>query len=405
MKNKLNIGWIETNLGNENYFEILSSGIREFKGKKEYLSTESIKKTKIEKIECEISYNNRPSRANMQPILNSVWFAKMKSTLKIYCFDKTNKIEVDKYILSTGFTGIKVNEEKVDVGYLRAYLLTPYFNSIKDSYCSGATQKSIGNEKIAKINILLPPLNIQKQIVSILEKAEKLKQKREESDKLTREYLQSVFYGMFNKYLENKKEFKRITEFVADGKNSIKAGPFGSSLKKSCYVKNGYKIYGQEQVIKDNLNFGDYYISKEKYEELESYKVQEGDILISLVGTYGKISIVPKSFQQGIINPRLMKITFDKKKMNPIFFKFLFNSPIIKIELENVSHGGTMDILNVGIIKKIGFPLPTLGLQNDFVSIVEHVEKLKEKQKKSKEEINLMFDSLMKQAFNGELVK
>jgi type I restriction enzyme, S subunit len=255
------------------------------------------------------------------------------------------------------------------------------------------------------IKIFLPPLSTQKQIVKILEEAKKLIQKRRDADDLTEEYLESVFYEIFDTYLKDKNKFHKITEFVSNDKHSIKAGPFGSSLKKECYVESGYKIYGQEQVIKDNLNFGDYYISKEKYKELESYKIQEGDILISLVGTYGKISIVPKSFQQGIINPRLMKITLDKKKMNPIFFKFLFNSLIIKTELENASHGGTMDILNVGIIKRTGFPLPPLQLQENFASIVEEVENLKEKQKQSKEEINQMFDSLMKQAFNGELVK
>jgi len=46
-----------------------------------------------------------------------------------------------------------------------------------------------------------------------------------------------------------------------------------------------------------------------------------------------------------------------------------------------------------------------IPLQKTFAAIVEKVEKLKEKQKKSKEELNVMFDSLMKQAFNGELVK
>ena len=119
MKNKLPNGWIETNLGNKEYFEILPSGLNKFSGEKKYLSTESIKKTKIEKVECKISYNNRPSRANMQPSLNSVWFAKMKNTLKIYSFDKNNKEEVDIYILSTGFAGIKINEQLVDIRYLR----------------------------------------------------------------------------------------------------------------------------------------------------------------------------------------------------------------------------------------------------------------------------------------------
>jgi len=399
------IDWQEVELGNKDYFEILSSGINDFEGKKDYLSTESIQGTNIEKIECEMTYQNRPSRANMQPVLNSIWFAKMQATLKVYCFDETNKNEIMKYILSTGFAGIKVNDKLVYPKYVKLFFISNIFNEEKDKLCTGSTQRGINNNFIARIKIPLPSLQVQKQIVSILENARALKQKREESDKSTKNYLQSVFYEMFDNCLKDKNKFKKITEFITEDRNSIKAGPFGSSLKKECYVKRGYKIYGQEQVIKDDLNFGDYYISKEKYKELENYKIQEGDLLISLVGTYGKISLVPKSFQEGIINPRLMKITLNKKKMNPTFFKFLFNLPIIKTELENISHGGTMDILNVGIIKKIDFPLPSIELQQKFASIVEQVEKLKEKQKQSKEQIDEIFNSLMRKAFKGELVK
>ena len=294
---------------------------------------------------------------------------------------------------------LKIIKSKAEIKFLMYWLN----NSDLNKYISGTTRGKLNQKVMNKIKILIPSTHIQKKIVSILEKAEGAKRKREEADKKTNEYLKSVFYEIFKNYLKDKNKFSRITEFVPNDKNSIKAGPFGSSLKKDCYVKSGYKIYGQEQVIKDDLSFGDYYISKDKYLELESYKVKEGDILISLVGTYGKISIVPKNFQEGIINPRLMKITLDKEKMIPLFFKFLFNSPIIKIELENISHGGTMDILNVGIIKKVGFPLPPLPLQQKFAKIVKQVEIIKEKQKESKEKINNMFDALMQKAFRGEL--
>ena len=90
---------------------------------------------------------------------------------------------------------------------------------------------------------------------------------------------------------------------------AIKAGPFGSALKKSSYVKSGYKIYGQEQVISGNWETGDYYISEEKFNELISCRVKPYDILISLVGTVGKVLILPKGISDGIINPRLIKIT------------------------------------------------------------------------------------------------
>lgn len=43
---------------------------------------------------------------------------------------------------------------------------------------------------------------------------------------------------------------------------AIIAGPFGSSITKDMYVSNGYKVYGQEQVIPNDFNVGDYYISE-----------------------------------------------------------------------------------------------------------------------------------------------
>ena len=50
--------------------------------------------------------------------------------------------------------------------------------------------------------------------------------------------------------------FEELAERIP---NALKAGPFGSALKKSFYVPSGYKIYGQEQVINGDPFFGDYY--------------------------------------------------------------------------------------------------------------------------------------------------
>ena len=61
----------------------------------------------------------------------------------------------------------------------------------------------------------------------------------------------------------------KIEDIAAQEKNALKAGPFGSALKKEFYVRSGYKIYGQEQVICGDASFGDYYIDEEKYKELK----------------------------------------------------------------------------------------------------------------------------------------
>ena len=56
----------------------------------------------------------------------------------------------------------------------------------------------------------------------------------------------------------------------------------------------------------------------------------QGDILISLVGSYGLISIVPQNFKPGIINPRLMKITVNQDVVEPAFLKILLQSEGIR---------------------------------------------------------------------------
>jgi type I restriction enzyme S subunit len=335
-------------------------------------------------------------------------FARSGSVGKTYLHQKENS----PAIFAGYLIRFKLDKTKVLPKYIFLFTKSKKYHSwIKaKSESKTMTMSNINAKEYSELKIPIPfkdgkpDLETQKKIVQILEQAEQLKQKRGQADKLIDDYLKSVFNEMFNKYFKDKKKFKKINFFCIEDKNAIKAGPFGSSLKKEIYVARGYKIYGQEQVIRDDFKFGDYYISEEKYEELKNYKIKEGDVLISLVGTYGKISIVPKDFEPGIINPRLMKISFDNSKMLPIFFKYLFLSPFIRSQLERVSHGGTMDIVNVGLIKALDFPDIPIKLQQKFTSMVEKIEEIKKKQNKNKEEIDNLFNALMQNVFKGELI-
>jgi len=296
--------------------------------------------------------------------------------------------------------------ETVDPFYLSYFLSSSSFQRHIMKINAGATRQALNFSQVSKFKIPILPIQTQKKIVEIVKKAEKLKEWRAEADELADEYLRSVFLAMFGHSGINPKNWPlmKAEEICLNEKSAIKAGPFGSSLKKEFYVEKGYKIYGQEQVIRDDLTFGDYYIPKEIYKKLENCKIKEGDILISLVGSYGKISIVPKQFEPGIINPRLMKISLNQKIILPVFFKFLLNSEGIKKKIQQVSHGGTMDIINVKIIKQLYFPIPPIELQNQFVEIVQQVETLKSYQTESKQQIDNLFNTIMQKAFKGELV-
>jgi type I restriction enzyme S subunit len=148
------------------------------------------------------------------------------------------------------------------------------------------------------------------------------------------------------------KRFKFLCDLII-------AGPFGSSLTKDMYVKDGYKVYGQEQVIPNDFSIGDYYISEKDYMDMSRYRVFPFDILISCVGTFGKIAVFPADAENGIINPRLIKASINKI-CNPYYIREMLKSEMVYKQFELLSRGGTMGVINIAILNEILTVVPPI---------------------------------------------
>ena len=140
---KLMIGKDKKIISSFDDIEIISSGIDKFNSGKIYLDTSCVSDNSIVDISNKVTYTDRPSRANMKPIKNSVWFAKLKSSPKhIIVKDYSNEI-LDNCIFSTGFLGIKIDNVKFNL--LSTYFTSDVFEKEKDSLSIGATMQSINN--------------------------------------------------------------------------------------------------------------------------------------------------------------------------------------------------------------------------------------------------------------------
>lgn len=262
----------------------------------------------------------------------------------------------------------------------------------------------LNREDAYRQRLLLPPLEEQKRIANILDRAEALGAKRRVALSQLDELTLSIFIDIFGDPVANPKKWEKVgMPEVVVGKYGIKAGPFGSSLKKEEYTTSGYRIYGQEQVIAGRFDIGDYYIDERKYQQLKACAVNEGDLLVSLVGSFGKVLVVPPGIEPGIINPRLLKITPNKSLLTSDFLAALLSLPSIQAEFERMAHGGTMGILNAGLLKQLQVILPPLDLQKEFAHRIEAVEKLKTTYRTSLAELDELFASLQYRAFGGEL--
>lgn len=241
----------------------------------------------------------------------------------------------------------------------------------------GVAQNNINLSLLRKFKIPVMPLHQQKKIIEVLDIVSSTINNYERELILLDELVKARFVEMFGRPTDKITRYPKvkIANLIKEGKALIKAGPFGSSLKKEFYVKKGFKIYGQEQVIKDDPTFGDYYINEERFNSLKSCEVHAGDILISLVGTCGKTMIMPENFEPGIINPRLLKITFDAEFIIPIYFKYFFGSDDLQKTLNSASGHSTMNVVNVGMLKNVELIMAPIELQNQFASFVEEIDK------------------------------
>lgn len=198
-------------------------------------------------------------------------------------------------------------------------------------------------------------------------------------------------------------------EQVADGtRHALKAGPFGSALKKEFYTPTGYKVYGQEQVIRGDAHFGDYFISQAKFDELSTCAVKPGDLLISLVGTTGKILVLPDDAKPGIINPRLLKVSLALGSTDPAYIQLVLESPYARHFFKLNAHGGTMDVLNLGILKEFAIPIPPLAEQHEIAQRIrtffEAIECQAAEIEHALKQAAAQRKNILKAAFAGQLV-
>ena len=138
--------------------QIIKSGIDNFPNKKFYLDTSCVNGTNIISVESTITYSSRPSRANMQPISDSIWFAKMKESDKVLIVTEKDCDLIEKYIFSTGFLGVTATE-KLPLSLLVAIVCSPNFKIQRDLHSVGTTMAGINNDTFYRIEV--PCLNEQ----------------------------------------------------------------------------------------------------------------------------------------------------------------------------------------------------------------------------------------------------
>ena len=282
----------------------------------------------------------------------------LSDNLPVIIFDDfttaTKYVDFPFKVKSSAMKILKEKKELANIKYLYYLIQQIEFNATE--------HKRYWISQYSQLEIPLPPLEIQEQIVKEIEGYQKI---IDGAKMVVDNYKPTI-------RINPEWEMVHLVDFCG-----FKRGPFGGSLKKEIFVKDGYLVYEQYHPINDDFTFGRYFINEEKYKEMSAFAVKDNDILISCSGTMGKVAIVPKGHKKGIINQALLRLRPNLEFVKPVFVRIYLEQKAIQSKYFTNQEGAAIqNVMSVSELKQIPFPKLTLEEQAEIVSQIEQEQQL-----------------------------
>lgn len=317
--------------------------------------------------------------------VNTIVFAKIGEAIR-QNFRVVTSVET---VIDNNSMGLVPNLHLINVDYLYHFMckLDLY------RYTGATTVPAIRKSTLEEIEIPLPPLDEQKRIAAILDKADAIRRKRQQAINLADDFLRSVFLDMFGDPVTNPKGWEvRSFSDVCKCSQGIQVD---SELQKDS-AENGYvkflRIINYTQTSKEFKFIPAPSTDKALINKDEIVMVRYG----ATAGFVGR-------GLDGVLANNLFKISFEKSVLDNEYFYYLLNSDYFQNILRNNKKGGAMPAISFGQLNDIEIMTPSLEVQSKFSQIVNMISGIKGHSLHSESLSNDSFKALSQKAFAGEL--
>lgn len=326
----------------------------------------------------------------------TIVFAKSgMSCLKGYVYELKNDCYVVNHLAC-------ISTSKLRSTYLKYFFERfPPNELIKDE-----SYPSISLSDISDITVPIPAREIQNKIVEVLDKSQKLIDKRKKQIELLDQFVKSTFIQMFGDPVTNPKGWDLttlgeyinvLTDYHANGSYEI--------LREHVELldKEDFALMIRTTDLENgNFTQGVKYISKSAYEFLTKTKVFGGELIINKIGSAGKVYLMPELNRPVSLamNQFMVKLG---EYTNNIYAYYFLNT---KYSAQNISdrvQGAVTKTITKDAVRSIPFYNPPIELQNQFAEVVRRTEKQRELLMRGLEKLERNYKSLMQKAFSGEL--
>ena len=293
-----------------------------------------------------------------------------------------------------------IDESKLYLDFFRRFLSTYLFKGQLQKLITGSAQLNFGPSHIKQMFIPLPPLDEQKRIAVILDKADQLRQKRQQAIALADDFLRSVFLEMFGDPVTNPKGWEEVVlKDIADIRSGVTKG------KKLDLATAVTLPYMRVANVQDGyLELSDIQEITVSPKDAEKCRLAAGDILLTEGGDPDKLGRghvwndeVPNCIHQNHIFSVRIK---DKNKVRPNFLSALIASQRGKRYFLKVGKQTTgIATINKTVLGEFKPFVPSVDAQDKYLEFVNKIGQIKNKYEQS--DLHL-FNSLGQKAFAGE---
>ena len=249
-------------------------------------------------------------------------------------------------------------KDSVDIKYLFYSMQAYDFTKV----ISGTAQPQITRVGLEKVEITLPSLDVQREIVSILDKIDALIEQRRLQLKKLEELVKARFVEMFGNGHDGFCNTKKLGEF--------------------CKFQQGTQIPVEEQIEEQLegytrfLRIIDYTQAPQipRYVSVKGREIAEDSVVIV---RYGATAGFVGHGYAGILANNLFEVVPDESILSKDFLYLALKYGTFEQEVHDKAFGAAMPALSFGMMNDIGVVTPNSTAQNGFVDFVKQVDKAK----------------------------
>ena len=296
-------------------------------------------------------------------------------------------VETPFWNVDTAF-GLCANSEKLNPKYLYYFCEKFDFEKLNTT----VTIPSLTKSNLLNVEIPLPNLEKQKQIVELLDKVTSLILLRKQQLAKLDELVKARFVEMFGDPIRNEKGWNTYT--LAEMCDGIGDGLHGTPE----YDENGeYPFINGNNLISGiiQINPSTKKVNKKTYEK-HYIKISQNAILLSINGTLGRIAFY--NSEQVMLGKSACYCNL-RDEVNRIFVYNIMKTDAFARYLEDNATKSTIKNVGLKAIREYRLIMPPIPLQNQFSSFVERVDQQKQTVQQSLEKLELMKKALMQEFF------